>query len=102
MPKTSAMIIDPIDLADRLAELLKAKNQNETYVVRKQHRKTVVEAEILLRSLFGAPIYAKKKPLSNEEVMKLIAEKLHYSEYKKGFELVREIEERHSIKWHTY
>ena len=46
------MIIDPIDLADRLKELLKAKNSNETYVVRKQHRKTVIEAEILLRSLF--------------------------------------------------
>ena len=46
------MIIDPIDLADRLAELLKAKNANETYVVRKQHRLAVVQAEVLLRSLF--------------------------------------------------
>ncbi len=46
------MIIDPIDLADKLAELLKAKNKNDTYVVRKQHRMTVIQAEILLRSLF--------------------------------------------------
>ena len=52
MHKANAMIIDPIDLADRLAELLKAKNQNDTYVVRKQHRITVIQAEILLRSLF--------------------------------------------------
>lgn len=53
MHKADAMIIDPIDLADRLAELLKAKNQNDTYVVRKQHRMTVIQAEILLRELFN-------------------------------------------------
>ena len=46
------MIIDPIDLADRLYELLKARNDNGGYVVRKQHRQTVLEAEILLRELF--------------------------------------------------
>ena len=46
------MIIDPIDLADRLAELLQAKMPNGSFVVKKQHRNTVLEAEILLRSLF--------------------------------------------------
>jgi hypothetical protein len=46
------MIIDPIDLADRLYELLKARNTNGGYVVRKQHRQTVLEAEHLLRELF--------------------------------------------------
>jgi hypothetical protein len=46
------MIIDPIDLADRLYELLQAKNTNGGYVVKKQHRQTVLEAEILLRELF--------------------------------------------------
>jgi len=46
------MIIDPVDLADRLYELLQAKNTNGGYVVKKQHRQTVIEAEILLRSLF--------------------------------------------------
>jgi len=46
------MIIDPIDLADRLYELLKARNANGGYVVKKQHRDTVIEAEILLRELF--------------------------------------------------
>ena len=46
------MIVYPPDLADRLAELLKAKNPNGGFVVRKQHRVTVLQAEILLRSLF--------------------------------------------------
>jgi len=46
------MITYPPDLADRLAELLKAKTPNGSYVVKKQHRQTVIEAEILLRSLF--------------------------------------------------
>jgi hypothetical protein len=46
------MLIDPIDLADRLYELLQAKNTNGGYVVRKQHRQTVLEAEHLLRELF--------------------------------------------------
>jgi len=46
------MIIDPIDLADRLYELLQARMSNGGYVVKKQHRQTVLEAEILLRSLF--------------------------------------------------
>ena len=46
------MIIDPIDLADRLYELLQARMPNGGYVVKKQHRDTVIEAEILLRELF--------------------------------------------------
>ena len=46
------MIIDPIDLADRLYELLQARMPNGSFVVKKQHRDTVIEAEILLRSLF--------------------------------------------------
>jgi hypothetical protein len=46
------MIIDPVDLANRLYELLQAKNTNGGYVVRKQHRQTVLEAEHLLRELF--------------------------------------------------
>jgi hypothetical protein len=46
------MIIDPIDLADRLYELLQAKNTNGGYVVKKQHRETVIMAEHLLRELF--------------------------------------------------
>jgi hypothetical protein len=46
------MIIDPVDLADRLYELLQAKNTNGGYVVKKQHRQTILEAEILIRSLF--------------------------------------------------
>ena len=47
------MIIDPIDLADRLAELLQAKMPNGSFVVKKQHRNTVIQAEILLRELFN-------------------------------------------------
>jgi hypothetical protein len=46
------MIIDPIALADKLNELLQAKMPNGGFVVKKQHRETVIEAEILLRSLF--------------------------------------------------
>ena len=46
------MITDPIDLADRLYELLQAKMPNGGYVVKKQHRQTVIEAELLLRELF--------------------------------------------------
>lgn len=46
------MIIYPLDLADRLYELLKAKTLAGGYVVTKQHRKTVIEAELLLRKLF--------------------------------------------------
>lgn len=46
------MITDPIDLADRLYDLLQAKMPNGSFVVKKQHRVAVVEAEILLRSLF--------------------------------------------------
>jgi hypothetical protein len=46
------MIIDPIDLADKLHDLLNAKMPNGSFVVKKQHRETVLQAEILLRSLF--------------------------------------------------
>ena len=46
------MIIDPIDLADRLYELLQARLPNGGYVVKKQHRDTVIMAELLLRELF--------------------------------------------------
>jgi hypothetical protein len=46
------MIIDPIDLADRLYELLQARMPNGGYVVKKQHRETVIMAEHLLRELF--------------------------------------------------
>jgi hypothetical protein len=46
------VIIDPVDLADRLYELLQAKMPNGGYVVKKQHRETVIMAELLLRELF--------------------------------------------------
>ena len=46
------MIIDPIDLADRLCDLLKAKMPNGGWVVKKEHRITVIQAELLLRELF--------------------------------------------------
>ena len=46
------MITDPIDLADRLYELLQARMPNGSFVVKKQHRDTVIEAELLLRELF--------------------------------------------------
>lgn len=46
------MITYPPDLADRLAQLLQAKTPNGSYVVKKQHRQTILEAEILIRSLF--------------------------------------------------
>jgi hypothetical protein len=46
------MIIDPIDLADKLSDLLKAKMPNGGWVVRKEHRVTVIQAELLLRELF--------------------------------------------------
>jgi hypothetical protein len=52
MHKTNGFIIDPIALADELAELLKAKNPNGSFVVKKQHQLTIIKAEILLRSLF--------------------------------------------------
>jgi len=46
------MIIDPIDLADKLYDLLKAKMPNGSWVVKKDHRTTVIQAELLLRELF--------------------------------------------------
>jgi hypothetical protein len=52
MQKVSSMITYPPDLADRLADLLRAKNANGGYVLRKEHRQTVLEAEVLLRNLF--------------------------------------------------
>jgi hypothetical protein len=45
-------IIYPPELADKLSELLKAKNANGGYVLRKEHRITVLQVEILLRNLF--------------------------------------------------
>ena len=92
------MIIDPIDLADSLALLLKAKNANETYVVRKQHRVAVVQAEILLRELFGLHNpYKRKKPLSNEKILKIAANMFHYTEYKHSIDFARAIEKEHGI-----
>ena len=37
--------------------------------------------------------------LSDDEALKLVSEKLHYSEYKQGLKLVRNIEEHHGIKF---
>jgi hypothetical protein len=52
MHQTNGLIIDPIALADELAELLKAKKPNGAFVVKKQHQIPIIKAEILLRSLF--------------------------------------------------
>lgn len=96
------MIIDPIDLADRLANLLKAKNQNETYVVRKQHRVAVVEAEILLRQLFSMNNpYKTKKPLENNKVVEVVKvveynQDMTIDEY--SMNVARAIEKEHGIK----
>lgn len=49
------MIIYPPDLVDRLCDLLKAKMPNGSWVVKKEHRVTVIQAEILLRELFKCP-----------------------------------------------
>lgn len=38
-------------LADALAELLKAKMPNGSYVLRKENRLTVIKAEIFLRGI---------------------------------------------------
>jgi hypothetical protein len=46
------MIIDPVEVANELYQLLIAKQPNGGYVVKKQHRDTVMKAEILLRKLF--------------------------------------------------
>jgi hypothetical protein len=46
------MIIDPVTLADDLQNLLNAKNANGGYVLRKENRMTVIQAELLLRQLF--------------------------------------------------
>jgi hypothetical protein len=46
------MIIDPVSLADNLQNLLNAKNANGGYVLRKENRVTVIQAELLLRQLF--------------------------------------------------
>jgi len=46
------MIIEPITLADELKNLLNAKNANGGYVLRKENRLTVIQAELLLRQLF--------------------------------------------------
>lgn len=96
------MIIDPIDLADRLKKLLKAKNTNETYVVRKQHKKTVVEAEILLRQLFSMNNpYKTKKPLEDNKVVEVVKvveynQDMTIDEY--SMNVARAIEKEHGIK----
>jgi len=41
----------PQEIADALAELLKAKMPNGSYVIKKDHRITVLKAEILLRRM---------------------------------------------------
>jgi hypothetical protein len=46
------MIIDPVSLADDLQNLLNAKNANGGYVLRKENRIAVIQAEFLLRQLF--------------------------------------------------
>jgi hypothetical protein len=46
------MIIEPITLADELQTLLNAKNPNGGYVLRKENRLPVIQAEFLLRQLF--------------------------------------------------
>jgi hypothetical protein len=46
------MIIEPITLADELKNLLNAKNANGGYVLRKENRIAVIQAELLLRQLF--------------------------------------------------
>jgi hypothetical protein len=46
------MIIEPITLADELKNLLNAKNANGGYVLRKENRLPVIQAELLLRELF--------------------------------------------------
>jgi hypothetical protein len=46
------MIIEPITLADELKNLLNAKNANGGYVLRKENRMAVIQAELLLRQLF--------------------------------------------------
>jgi hypothetical protein len=46
------MIVDPIDLADRLQQLANAKTANGSYVVKKEHRETVIQAEMILRHAF--------------------------------------------------
>ena len=46
------MIIDPLELANELSQLLKEKNPNGGYVLRKENRVVVIKAELLLRQLF--------------------------------------------------
>lgn len=46
------MIVDPIALADELAEALKAKRSNGASEIPKKYRMTIIKAEILLRELF--------------------------------------------------
>ena len=46
------MIIFPDELVNELANLLKAKNANGGYVLRKENRLPVIKAEMLLRQLF--------------------------------------------------
>ena len=45
-------VIDPIDIADGLHDLLNEKLGNGAFVVKKQHRETVIYAEMILRNFF--------------------------------------------------
>ena len=49
----SKTIIDPVELANELSQLLQAKNSNGGYVLRKENRLPVLKAEMLLRQLFN-------------------------------------------------
>jgi hypothetical protein len=43
--------MNPEQIADQLLQLLKAKMPNGSFVVKKEHRITVIKAEILLRKM---------------------------------------------------
>lgn len=45
--------MNPEKIADELMELLKAKMSNGSYILKKNHRITVIKAEILLRKING-------------------------------------------------
>lgn len=96
------MIIYPLDLADRLYELLKAKTLAGGYVVTKQHRKTVIEAELLLRQLFSMNNpYKTKKPLEDNKVVEVVKvveynQDMTIDEY--SMNVARAIEKEHGIK----
>jgi hypothetical protein len=45
-------VVDPIEIADELHTLLNARMPNGSFVVKKQHRETVIYAEMILRKFF--------------------------------------------------